>query len=165
MLTQPLVARLGTRNAQLAGLGALLVGLGLLATTAGDSTSITLVAAVAARAGHGSAYRGASAAVDAVAPADRRGALTAALYLAFYLGAGFPAVSVGLVTIGHPLATATSWVTAAAAGLVPLVGAAVVLVHRPVAVGGTRGNGSSGSGGALHRCRESPRGPDGAAHR
>ncbi|SFO41592.1 Predicted arabinose efflux permease, MFS family [Saccharopolyspora antimicrobica] len=127
VLTQPLVPRLGTRNAQLTGLGALLISLGLLAGSAGGSLPITLLAAVVAGAGHGLAYGGAAAAVDAVAPVGERGAITGALHLAFYLGAGLPAIAVGLVTLGHPLTTATSWVTACAAALVPPAGAAVVL--------------------------------------
>ncbi|SEG51297.1 Predicted arabinose efflux permease, MFS family [Saccharopolyspora kobensis] len=127
VLTQPLVPRLGARNAQLTGLGALLASLVLLAGGAGGSVPITLLAAVVAGAGHGLAYGGAAAAVDAVAPAGERGAITGALHLAFYLGAGLPAIAVGLVALGHPLATATSWVTAFAAALVPLAGAAVVL--------------------------------------
>ncbi|WP_249124044.1 MFS transporter [Saccharopolyspora erythraea] len=130
VLTQPLVARLGARRAQLAGLGALLISLGLLALTAGCSASVTLVAAVVAGAGNGLAYGGAAAAIDGSAPAAKRGAITGALYLVFYLGAGAPAVAVGLVTLEHPLATATSWVTAVAAGFVPLVGTAVAVAGR-----------------------------------
>ncbi|MER5390314.1 MFS transporter [Saccharopolyspora sp. NPDC002686] len=130
VLTQPLVPRISTRYAQLTGLGALLVSLGLLAVDAGGSIPIALVAAVVAGAGHGLAYGGAAAAIDAVAPEGERGAITGALHLAFYSGAGVPAIAVGLVTLEHPLSTATSWVTAAAAGLVPLVAAVIVLAHR-----------------------------------
>ncbi|MDA3643967.1 MFS transporter [Saccharopolyspora indica] len=130
VLAQPLVPRLGTRNAQLIGLAALLISLGLLAGSAGGSIPVTLLAAVVAGAGHGLAYGGAAAAVDAVAPAGERGAITGALHLAFYLGAGLPAIAVGLVTLAHPLATATSWVTTCAAALVPLAGAAVLLAAR-----------------------------------
>ncbi|MFC4005421.1 MFS transporter [Prauserella oleivorans] len=128
VLTQPFVATIGARTAQLAGLAALLVSLGVLALTAGGSTSATLGAAVVAGAGHGLAYGGAAAAIDAIAPPGRRGGVTGALYLAFYLGSACPAVAVGLVTVAYPLATATSWVTAVAAGLVPLAGAAVASV-------------------------------------
>ncbi|GAA0548506.1 hypothetical protein A8924_5064 [Saccharopolyspora erythraea NRRL 2338] len=130
VLAQPLVARLGAQHAQLAGLGALLISLALLALTAGGSTSVTPVAAVVAGAGHGLAYGGAAAAIDGSAPAAERGAITGALYLVFYLGAGAPAVAVGLVTLEHLLATATSWGTAVAAGFVPVVGAAVAVAGR-----------------------------------
>ncbi|WP_205622952.1 MFS transporter [Sciscionella marina] len=131
VLTQPFVPRIGTRAAQLSGLGALLVSLGLLAATAGGSVAVTLIAAVVAGCGHGLAYGGAASAIDVVAPADKRGAITGALHLAFYLGAGCPAVVVGLITLGHSLATATTWVTAGTAALVPMVAVAVVLVAQP----------------------------------
>ncbi|MEB3370778.1 MFS transporter [Saccharopolyspora mangrovi] len=120
VLTQPLVTRLGARRAQLHGLGALFTSLVLLALTGGGSATFALVAAVTAGAGHGLAYGGAAAAVEATAPAGQRGAITGALYLAFYLGAGCPAIAVGLITLGNPLETAMSWVSAVAAGLVLL---------------------------------------------
>lgn len=128
---QPLVDRLGARRAQLVGLGALLVSLTLLAVTAAASASVTLVAAVIAGAGHGLAYGGAAAAIDACTPAAQRGAIIGALYPAFYLGAGFPAVAVGLVTLMQSLTTATTWVTVAAAILVPLIAVAVARVEHP----------------------------------
>ncbi len=131
VLTQPLVPRLGTRRAQLAGLVAVLVGLGVLAITAAGSTSLTLVAAVVAGAGHGLAYGASAAEIETVAPAGRRGGVLGALYLAFYLGSGIPAVAVGLVTLRYPLSAATSWITAVAAGLVPVVAALVMLVRHP----------------------------------
>lgn len=129
-LTQPLVGRLGARNAQLAGLAALLVGLSLLSLTAGRSTSLTLVAAVVAGAGHGLAYAGAAAAIDARAPGQERSAVTGALYLSFYLGSGLPAVAVGLLSLSFSLATATSLVTSVAALLVLLTSVAVAEVDR-----------------------------------
>ncbi len=130
VLSQPLVPRCGARRAQLLGLGALLVGLGALAWTGGGSLMVTVLAAVVAGFGHGLAYGGAAAAVDAVAPARERAALNSALYLAFYCGTGGPAVAVGLLTLRLPLATATSWLSAAAAVLVPFAAAAVVLANR-----------------------------------
>ncbi len=133
---QPLVARLGARYAQLAGLAAVLVGLGVLAITAAGSTSATLVAAVVVGAGHGLAYGAAAAEIEAVTPAGRRGGVLGALYLAFYLGAGCPAVAVGLVTLRYSLSTATSWITAVAAGLVPVVGVLVLLVRHPTVAHG-----------------------------
>ncbi|GAB2736390.1 MFS transporter [Salinifilum aidingensis] len=131
VLTQPLVPRLGVRRAQLLGLAALLAGLLVLALTAAESTALTLCAAVVAGAGHGLAFGGAAAVVDEVSPQEQRGAITGALYLAFYLGSGVPAVAIGLITLGTSLAVATTWVTGVAAVLVPLAGAAVVLTrHR-----------------------------------
>lgn len=89
-----------------------------------------MIAAVAAGIGHGLAYGGATAAIDAAIPDGRRGAISAALYLAFYCGAGIPAVAVGMLALWHPLTTAISWLSAAAATLVPLIGAALVVTNR-----------------------------------
>ncbi len=129
-LAQPLVPRLGPRTSQLIGLTGLLASFALLAPTSGGSTALTLAAAVVAGVGHGLAYAGAAAAIDARTPAEARGAVTGALYPAFYLGSGVPAVAVGLLTLRYPLATATSAVTAFAAALVVLTGLAVVRVDR-----------------------------------
>ncbi|WP_343231398.1 MFS transporter [Saccharopolyspora ipomoeae] len=117
---QPLVPRLGAVRAQGHGLVALFASLVLLALTSGGSMVVTTIAAVAAGIGHGLAYGGAAGAVESAAPAGRRGAITGALYLAFYLGAGCPAIAVGLITLGYPLETAMSWVTAVAAAFVLL---------------------------------------------
>lgn len=130
VLSQPFVARCGTHRTQLVGLSALLVSLGALVMTGGGSLPVTAIAAVAAGIGHGLAYGGANAAMDAAAPADRRAAINSALYLVFYLGAGGPAVAVGLLALWCPLTTAVSWLSAATALLVPFVGATVVLVNR-----------------------------------
>ncbi len=130
MLCQPLVARCGAQRAQLAGLSALLASLGALALTGGGSVPVIMIASVTAGTGHGLAYGGATAIVDAAAPEDQRAAISSALYLAFYLGAGGPAVAVGLLTRWHPLTTATSWLSAVTAALVPLIGAALVLTNR-----------------------------------
>ncbi|GAB3675010.1 MFS transporter [Saccharopolyspora tripterygii] len=120
LLTQPLVSRLGPLRAQRLGLAALFAGLVMVALTSGDSAWVTLIAAITAGAGNGLAYGGATAAVEAAAPPAQRGSITGALYLAFYLGAGCPAIAVGFISLGHELATATSWVATAAAALVLL---------------------------------------------
>lgn len=130
VLSQLLVSRYGARNTQLAGLGALTVSLGILAFTGISSVPVTVVAAVAAGTGHGMAYGGAAAVIDAAAPAGKRAAINSALYLAFYAGAGGPAVAVGLLTIWIPLAAAVSWISIAAAVLVPLAGTAIVHTNR-----------------------------------
>ncbi|WP_298176055.1 MFS transporter [Saccharomonospora sp.] len=131
VLSQPFVARWGARLAQLMGLGALAISLVALAATGGGSLSITMVAAAAAGIGHGLAYGGAAASIEAVAPRNQRGAITSALYLAFYFGSGGPSVAVGLLTLWHPLDTAISWLGITAAVFVPLVCIAVVLTTRP----------------------------------
>jgi MFS family permease len=129
MLTQPLVLPLGPRRAEVLGLVALLISLVLLALTAASSTTLTLAAAVVAGSGHGLAYGGAATAVQA-APQGQRGAVTGALYLAFYLGSGVPAVCIGLIALGAPLRTATTVVTTAALALVPLAAATVLAPRR-----------------------------------
>ncbi|GAA3747915.1 MFS transporter [Salinactinospora qingdaonensis] len=127
---QPLVARCGAPRAQLTGLGALMCALAVLAVTGGGSLPATLLAALAAGTGHGMAYGGATAAVDAAAPDRHRGAISSALHLAFYLGAGGPAIAVGLLTLSHDLTTAVSWLSAAAALFTLPAATASVLVHR-----------------------------------
>lgn len=129
-VSQPLVTRWGTPRAELAGLGALLASLVALACTGGGSTAVTAVAAVTAGIGHGLSYGGASAAVDQAAPPGNRAAINSALHLAFYAGAGGPAVAVGLLTLRCPLDAAVSWLSAGASALIPVVGLAVVLTHR-----------------------------------
>ncbi|MCA1187209.1 MULTISPECIES: MFS transporter [unclassified Saccharopolyspora] len=179
-LTQPFVIGLGPRRAQLGGLGGLLASLVLLAASAGASLPVVLAAAVVAGAGHGLAYGGATAAVEEVVSRRERGAITGALYLACYLGAGFPAVLVGLVALERPLGTATSWVAIAAGALVPVVAVAVAVAGRPTPpveaprpgphraehrldragrprVRGNRCPAGPGAGGRARRSRRSPR--------
>lgn len=126
VLAQPLAARLGARRAQLFGLGALLLSLVLLAATAGASSlPVIFPMAVAAGLGHGMVYGGASVAVADRIPEGQRGGITGALHLAFYLGAGLPAVVVGVLSWSRPLPVAMTWTAIAAIALVPL---AVVLL-------------------------------------
>lgn len=118
ILTQLLSVRLRSSTAQatgaciLAGALALLAGGGMSA-----SLAIFLAASVVAGIGHGFAYRGAAARMDAVTPHDRRGGVTAALYLAFYLGTGVPIIAVGVITMWFPLADAVAWLAWAGTGL------------------------------------------------
>ncbi len=130
MLSQSVVARRGARFAQLAGLATLMVSLGALALTGGGSVVVTMLAAVAAGTGHGLAYGGSTAAIETAMDNDQRAGVSSALYVAFYLGAGGPAVAVGLLTSWLPLTTAISWISAVSAALVPLVIVAVVGANR-----------------------------------
>ena len=120
LLAQPAVPAMGLRRAQLSGLVALLVSLILLAFSFWGPTFLIAVAAVAAGVGHGLAYGGASAAVENAVPPEQRGAVTGALYIAFYSGAGVPPIAIGLMTLGSSLSTATALVAAAAAAAVPV---------------------------------------------
>lgn len=125
LLAQPAVPAMGLRRAQLSGLVALLVSLILLAFSFTGPTLLISVAAIAAGIGHGLAYGGASAAVENAVPPEQRGAVTGALYIAFYAGAGVPSVAIGLMTFGTSLNTATALVAAAAAMAVPVAASAV----------------------------------------
>lgn len=129
---QPIVRRAAARDAQLAGLAALGAGLLLLTAAGGASLTAVLAAALLAGAGHGLAYGGAAAAVDAVAPEHQRGAVTGALYVFFYLGSGLPAVAVGALALWLPLGTALAFGAAAgAACTVPCAAAVLRTGARP----------------------------------
>lgn len=126
LLAQPAVPALGFRGAQLSGLAALLLSLVLLTFSFSGPTFLISVAAVVAGAGHGLAYGGASAAVENAVSPEQRGAVTGALYIAFYSGAGVPSVAIGLMTLGSSLSTATALVAAAAAAAVPVAASVVI---------------------------------------
>src|SRR5690606_32060259 len=117
-------------GAPFTGLAALLVSLAALAASGGSSLLVVLLAAVTAGVGHGLAYSGANAAIDAAVPEEQRASTSSALYLAFYLGSGIPPVAVGLLTSWHPLPVAISWLSTAAAALVPLTAIATALAAR-----------------------------------
>ena len=134
VLAQPLAARLGARGAQLVGLGALLLSLVLLAATAGASLPVIFPMAGAAGIGHGLVYGGASVAVADRIPEGQRGGITGALYLAFYLGAGLPAVVVGVLSWSWPLPVAMTWTAIAAIALVPLAVVLLLAERRATAV-------------------------------
>ncbi|AYY13808.1 MFS transporter [Actinobacteria bacterium YIM 96077] len=111
-LAQPLAPRLLPHAAQTLGVTMIAVALGLLVSSylpmfAQTPASLVLLisAAVTAGMGHGMSYWGAAADVDA-RTSEHRAAVTASLYLLFYLGAGLPAVGVGLLTMILSLGTA-----------------------------------------------------------
>lgn len=111
-LAQPLAPALLPHAAQTLGVTMLAVGMGLMVSSylpmfTHTPTSLVLLAlsAVTAGLGHGLSYRGAATDVDA-RTSEHRAAITASLYLLFYLGAGIPAVGVGLLTLTVSLGTA-----------------------------------------------------------
>src|SRR5690606_40187802 len=120
MLSQPLVARCGAGAAQLTGLAALLVSLAALAASGGSSLLVVLLAAVTAGVGHGLAYSGANAAIDAAVPEEQRASTSSALSLALSLGSGIPPVAVGLLMSGDSLSGANCWLMSAADLVGPL---------------------------------------------
>jgi MFS family permease len=106
-LTVPAVTRLGPRRAQLVGLVALAASLVVLAPGVNSLVAV-LVACVIAGLANGLLYSGATTAVATVAPPQRASGTAAAVYSAFYLGAGLPTLLVGLLTTALPLDTALS---------------------------------------------------------
>jgi MFS family permease len=111
-------------RAQPAGLGLLVAGIGALVLAfPAHSLALVLVAAVLAGTGLGLGYFGSQAQVNALAPSDRRGEVTAAFITCLYSG-----VTVTVITTGA-LADAISLYTAVAA-----VGIAVAAVAATTAV-------------------------------
>lgn len=122
-LTVPAVTRLGPRRSQLVGLVVLAVSLVVLAPGV-DSLVAVLVACVLAGLANGLLYSGATAIVATMAPPGRASGTAAAVYSAFYLGAGLPTLIVGVLTIVLPLDTALS---ATALGALALTALMIVL--------------------------------------
>lgn len=129
-LTQLTLAGWHAHTARNIGTLALSVSLIMLAVgTASGSLPLTLLAALPAGLGHGLAYRGATASIDAAAPEKRRGAVTAVVFVAFYLGSGLPPVVVGIVTLWQPLTVAVIGLAAVAAALGGLTLATALTLH------------------------------------
>ena len=104
--------KLRPRAAQTLGLTLMGLGAALLLSSNLPSigphavTALLVIAAVATGTGHGLSYWGANREIDLLTPAKNRAGISAALYLAFYAGAGAPAVVVGLLALSMPLVTA-----------------------------------------------------------
>ncbi|WP_433027966.1 MFS transporter [Actinomycetospora sp. CA-053990] len=122
-LTVPAVIRLGPRRSHLVGLIVLAVSLVVLAPGV-DSLVAVLVACVLAGLANGLLYSGATAVVATMAPPHRASGTAAAVYSAFYLGAGLPTLLVGVLTTVLPLDTALS---ATALGALVLTALMIVL--------------------------------------
>ncbi|WP_433802369.1 MFS transporter [Actinomycetospora sp. CA-084318] len=101
-LTVPAVRRLGHRRARLVGLVALALSLVVL-VPAVDSLGAVLTAAVVAGLANGLLYGGATTALSLLTPPGSASGTAAAVYSAFYLGAGLPALLVGVLTTALPL--------------------------------------------------------------
>lgn len=109
---QPRAAQ--TLGLMLMGLGAaLLLGSNLPELGGAAVTTLMAVAAAATGFGHGLSYWGANREIDDLTPPRSRAGITAALYLAFYAGAGAPAVLVGALSLTMGLITAIMIVTLA----------------------------------------------------
>jgi MFS family permease len=72
------------------------------------SLVLLLAAALLGGVGHGMAFLGAQADLNAVAPPDRRGEVTAAFFVCIYLGVGVSAIGVGLLATLASLSTAVA---------------------------------------------------------
>ncbi|WP_433784098.1 MFS transporter [Actinomycetospora sp. CA-101289] len=122
-LTVPAVTRLGPRRAQLVGLVALAVSLVVLAPGV-NSLLAVVIACVIAGLANGLLYSGATTIVATMAPPQRASGTAAAVYSAFFLGAGLPALLVGLLTNALPLDTALATI---AVGTLALTAVMIVL--------------------------------------
>jgi MFS family permease len=117
-------ARLATRG----GLGALIVGVALALIALNDgSTVLFLVATGVAGLGFGPAFAGAFRAVSNRAPADRRAALVASIYVASYLAYSLPALAAGIAITRYGLLETANVYGAA---LIVLALLALALSHR-----------------------------------
>lgn len=103
---QPRAAQ--TLGLTLMGLGAALLLSSNLPEISPSAVKIIMVfAAVATGVGHGLSYWGANREIDVLTPPKNRAGISAALYLAFYAGAGAPAVIVGVLALSMPLVIGT----------------------------------------------------------
>jgi MFS family permease len=119
-LTVPAVTRLGPRRAQLVGLVGLATSLVVLAPGVNSLVAV-LVACVVAGLANGLLYSGATTIVATTAPPQRASGIAAAVYSAFYLGAGLPALLVGLLTTALPLDAALSTIAVGTLALTTLM--------------------------------------------
>ncbi|WP_103384358.1 MFS transporter [Pseudonocardia dioxanivorans] len=121
-LTVPVVSRIGPRRSQLAGLVALVVSLPVLALGLGSVVTV-LAACLVAGLANGLLYGAATTIVSTTTSPRRARRTAAAVYSIFYLGAGLPALLVGLLTTALPLDAALTAVI-----VMTLVLAAVMLM-------------------------------------
>jgi MFS family permease len=102
-------AGLAPRVAQPLGLGLLIAGLGaLVAAFPTHALALLLAAALLTGFGHGVAFLGAQAEVNRLAPAERRGEVTAAFLAVIYGGVAISVIGVGFVSDASSLFTAVT---------------------------------------------------------
>jgi MFS family permease len=116
------------RSAARGGLVALILGVGLALVALNDgSTALFLGATAIAGLGFGPAFAGAFRAVSNRAPADRRAALVASIYVASYLAYSLPALAAGIAVTQFGL---LETVNVYGVVLIVLAGVALALSHR-----------------------------------
>jgi MFS family permease len=130
--------RLPSATATGTGLALLLASLGLLQLSlAWASLAVFLAATAVAGAAVGLTFLGTLAAVDRLAPPDRRSAVLSALFVAAYLGFAVPVIGIGAGADQVGVMTATG---VAAVALAVVAGCALALLgrallHRPAPLG------------------------------
>jgi MFS family permease len=98
-------------HAGMQAVGLVLLASGLLALVLAfptHSLGVLITAALLAGTGHGIAFLGGQAQLNAAAPADRRGEVNAAFYTLIYLGVASGVVSTGLLTLEVSLQVAVT---------------------------------------------------------
>jgi len=111
--------RFSSERALPIGCGVMIVGMAVIASgLAAASLALLLTGAVVAGLGTGLGFRAGLAAVNAQAPAERRGELNSSYFVVAYLALSIPIVGVGAVTQGLGLRTAGLLFSAAVVVLV-----------------------------------------------
>ena len=98
-ITQVALSRFSSRRVVLAGLGLFLVALGLIAAAlASSGMPLFLTGTVAGGVACGAIFLGSLATANRLAPADRRGQVVSAFFVAAYVGLIVPVVGVGFLS-------------------------------------------------------------------
>ena len=107
-----------TTRPEAVGLGLLAAGLlALVLAFPLESLPLLTAAAVLAGLGHGYAFLGAQAELNAIAPEERRGEITATFATCVYLGVALPVIGVGLLALIISLFVAVAIYAAVVAGI------------------------------------------------
>jgi MFS family permease len=98
-ITQVALSRFSSRRVVLAGLGLFLAALGLIvAALASSGMPLFLIGTVAGGVACGAIFLGSLATANRLAPADRRGQVVSAFFVAAYVGLIIPVVGVGILS-------------------------------------------------------------------
>jgi predicted MFS family arabinose efflux permease len=101
--------RVSPRRSQAAGLTVLAAGLAVLVVAAPlHSLPLLLAGSAATGAGHGLGFLHAQDELNTIAPAQRRGEVTAAFICCIYLAVGGAVIAAGLLSLGLPLPAAVA---------------------------------------------------------